>query len=76
MIDCGSTRGGILTYVVTKCINDLIYKIQLGSRTKPKIVHHDRLWKYKGENPPTWFQAANMCPNPCKATIVLVLQLV
>ena len=30
-------------YVVTKCINDLIYKIQLGPRAKPKIVHHNRL---------------------------------
>ena len=58
-------------YVVTKCINDLIYNIQLGPTTKPKIVHHDRLWKYHGEKLPTWFLAANMCPNPCKASQTL-----
>ena len=43
-------------YVVTKCINDLIFQIQLGPKTKPKVVHHNRLWKYQGEHPPTWFQ--------------------
>ena len=41
-------------YVVTKCINDLVYRIQLGPKTKPKVVHWNRLWHYSGHNPPTW----------------------
>ena len=45
--------------VVTKCRNDLVYCIQLGPRTKPKVVHRNRLWKYTGEKPPSW-----MKPSP------------
>ena len=55
-------------YVVTKCINDLIFRIQLGPRMKPKIIHHNRLWKYCGENPPTWFSLSDKYLRPCKAT--------
>ena len=53
-------------YVVMKCINDLIYKIQLGPRAKPKIFTPRSTVEVPGENPPTWFQAANTCPNPSK----------
>ena len=35
-------------YTVIKRLNDVIYKIQLTSRSKPKIVHHDRLKTYNG----------------------------
>ena len=42
-------------YVVIKCINDLVYRIQLGPKSKPKVVHRNRLWSYTGHNPPTWF---------------------
>ena len=42
-------------YVVIKCINDLVYSIQLGPKTKPKVVHRNRLWHYSGHNLPTWF---------------------
>ena len=41
-------------FTVTKCLNDLVYRIQLGPRTKPKVVHRNRLWKYSGANPPCW----------------------
>ena len=41
-------------YVVLKNINDLIYRIQLSKRSKPRVVHRNRLWKYMGPNPPTW----------------------
>ena len=41
-------------YLVIKKINDLIYRIRLGPRIKPKVVHRNRLWKYTGSNPPTW----------------------
>ena len=44
-------------YVVTKKINDLIYRIQLAPYRKPKVVHRNRLWLYTGANPPTWFRA-------------------
>ena len=31
-------------YVIIKKINDLMYQIQLGPRTKTKVVHRNRLW--------------------------------
>ena len=43
-------------YVVTKKINDLIYRIQLGPHAKPKVVHRNRLWLYRGPSPPTWIK--------------------
>ena len=46
-------------YVVTKRINDLVYRIQLGPGLKPKVVHRNRLWKYSGRNPPTWHKQAS-----------------
>ena len=44
-------------YVITKQINDLVYRIQLGPRAKPKVVHRNRLWRYSGMNVPTWYHA-------------------
>ena len=41
-------------YVIMKRINDLIYRIQLGPRSKPRVVHFIRLWKYHGEKKPRW----------------------
>jgi len=38
-------------FTVTKRLNDLVYRIQLGPWTKPKVVHHNRLWKYRGKDP-------------------------
>ena len=46
-------------YMVTKKINDLVYRIQLGPRLKPKVVHRNRLWKYSGRNPPIWYKQAS-----------------
>ena len=43
-------------YTVLKRINDLVYRIQLSPRTKPKVVHLNRLWRYRGEHPPAWFK--------------------
>ena len=43
-------------YTVTKRINDLVYRIQLGPSTKPKVVHRNRLWLYTGDNRPSWFR--------------------
>ena len=44
-------------YVITKQINDLVYRIQLGPRAKPKVVHRNRLWRYSGMNVPTLYHA-------------------
>ena len=40
-------------YTVMKPIND---RIQPGPRTKPKVVHWNRLWRYSGDNPPKWLE--------------------
>ncbi|KAJ8957235.1 hypothetical protein NQ318_007799 [Aromia moschata] len=42
-------------YTRIKKINDLVYRIQLSPRSKPKVVHLERLAKYTGHNPPNWF---------------------
>ena len=44
-------------YIVVKKINNLVYRIQLGPRSKPKVVHHNRLWVYSGNSKPTWFHS-------------------
>ena len=41
-------------YLVIKRISDLVYRIQKGPKSKPKVVHHDRLKAYRGSNPPNW----------------------
>lgn len=46
-------------YVVTKKINDLVYRIQVGPGSKPKVVHRNRLWKYSGRDSPTWYTPVN-----------------
>ena len=46
-------------YIVIKHINDLVYRIKLGPKAKPKVVHRNRLWKYTGENIPTWYMASD-----------------
>ncbi|KAJ8950520.1 hypothetical protein NQ318_015264 [Aromia moschata] len=42
-------------YTIIKKINDLVYRIQLSPRSKPKVVHLERLARYTGHNPPDWF---------------------
>ena len=50
------TRSWQGPYLVTKKINDLVYRVQLGPKTKPKVVHRNRLWTYRGSFPPTWLK--------------------
>ena len=45
-------------YIVTKKFGEILYQIQKNARGKPKIVHHDKLKLYVGENKPTWFDEA------------------
>ncbi|KAL3836268.1 hypothetical protein ACJMK2_026870 [Sinanodonta woodiana] len=41
-------------YVVKRTISCLNYLIQLDPYGKEKLVHHNKLMKYAGENPPRW----------------------
>ena len=42
-------------YVVVERLNDVVYRIQRGPRAKPKVVHRDRLWQYRGDACADWF---------------------
>ena len=44
-------------YLILKMLSPLVAKIQQSSRTKPKIVHIDKLKKYEGEEPRMWSTA-------------------
>ena len=46
-------------YIITEKFGDVLYKIQLSPRRKPKVVHYDKLKPYLGENKPLWFNSAN-----------------
>jgi hypothetical protein len=41
-------------YIIVNKINYLVYRIQLGAKCKPKVVHKNRLWRYTGNNVPNW----------------------
>jgi len=44
-------------YLILRMLLPLVAKIQQSSRTKPKIVHIDKLKKYEGEEPRMWSTA-------------------
>ncbi|KAJ8947967.1 hypothetical protein NQ318_021065 [Aromia moschata] len=50
-------------YTIIKKSNDLVYRIQLSPRSKPKVVHLERLAKYTGHNPPNWFVVEDPPPR-------------
>ncbi|KAJ8958740.1 hypothetical protein NQ318_016468 [Aromia moschata] len=50
-------------YTIIKKINDLVYRIQLSPRSKPKVVHLERLAKYTGHNLPDWFVVEDPPPR-------------
>ena len=41
-------------YLVTSRLDDLIYRIQKGPRSRPMVVHVDRLKKYRGNSFDNW----------------------
>ena len=43
-------------FTVIDKLNNVVYKIQLAPKTKPKVIHMDRLKEYRGENRPTWWK--------------------
>ncbi|KAJ8959954.1 hypothetical protein NQ318_009387, partial [Aromia moschata] len=50
-------------YTIIKKINDLVYRTQLSPRSKPKVVHLERLARYTGHNPPDWFVVEDPPPR-------------
>ncbi|KAJ8948299.1 hypothetical protein NQ318_020786 [Aromia moschata] len=50
-------------YTIIKKINDLVYRIQLSLRSKPKVVHLERLARYTGHDPPDWFVVEDPPPR-------------
>ena len=42
-------------YVVVERLNDVMHRIQRGPQAKPKVVHRDRLWQYRGDACADWF---------------------
>ena len=43
-------------FTVIDKLNNVVYKIQLSSKAKPKVIHMDKLKEYCGENRPTWWK--------------------
>ena len=43
-------------YLVLDRLSDVTYRIQKSQRSKPRVVHNNRLKKYEGEHPPSWRQ--------------------
>ena len=41
-------------FVIVKRINDLVYRIQRNKQSKTKVVHRNRLWKFRGEREDLW----------------------
>ena len=41
-------------FQIIQRISDLLYKVQLGRKSKTKIIHHDRLKPYTGNRIPDW----------------------
>lgn len=46
-------------FTVTHKISDILFRIQRSPHSKPKVVHHDRLKPYLGENIPDWFKPSS-----------------
>ena len=51
-------------FLVMKSLRDVIYRIQKGPKTKPKVVHHDRLRPYQGPNVPDWLTEGSAPKEP------------
>jgi hypothetical protein len=46
-------------YLVTAKLSDVTYRIQRSQRSRPKVVHFNRLKKYTGTECVNWLAAAN-----------------
>ena len=52
-------------YLVIKKLSDVVYRIQKSEKSKPKVVHFDRLKPYRGEEARNWLNGRvdNPLPN-------------
>ena len=50
-------------YVVVDRINDVVYRIRQGPRSKPAVVHKDRLKPYHGTIDETWLPRQDAAPD-------------
>lgn len=57
---------------VLKKLTDVIYRVQLGARKKPVIVHQNRLKPYLGDDPPLWLLKPSK--QTTEPTVVTTLQ--
>jgi transposase InsO family protein len=49
-------------YMVVKRLSDTVYRIQRNRAAKPKVVHYDRLKRYRGDKAQAW-EPVNIVPN-------------
>ena len=56
-------------YVVVKHLNDAIVRIQQSSRSKPKVVHMNRLKAYHGPQTFEWFKEKKQEVPPMECTV-------
>ena len=47
-------------YLVIKRMSDVLYRVQKGPKSKPRVVHHDRLKAYHGPNVPDWMECCEV----------------
>ena len=50
-------------YVIIEQVNDVVVKIQKNARSKPKIVHVDRLKLVEGHSDTSWFTGKDQNPK-------------
>ncbi len=47
-------------FTVTAKLSDVTFRIQKSARSRPKVVHSNRLKPYEGRYPPTWFKQPSL----------------
>ena len=55
-------------YLVTHRLSDFVYRIQNSEKSKPKVLHYDRLKRYNGEAPRNWLQTRRLNPARTRRT--------
>ena len=55
-------------FVILKKVNDVTFRIQKSPRSKPKVVHHDRLKLYTGKISSPFNVKPNSCDVSCQTT--------
>ena len=56
-------------FLIVKKISDVTYRIQESLKSKPKVVHSDRLKPYLGKNKPNWNINDNVRNEPFEKDI-------